>query len=134
MKSENILGIDYGSQHVGLAISIGGAIPLGFKTVDGEEYSELIDQIVEIAAVNKIDTIVVGVPETVTHGDAQIVAITGFIEALQKKLPLVRVDQFNEAMTSKMARRSVAKEKEHQEAARIILEDWMSREQRGKGS
>lgn len=125
-SSQNFLGIDYGSSHCGLAISLNKSLPLSFATLVADP-DELIKKIKEIVTSNSIGVIVVGVPFSKVHGKGQEKEIIGFIDRLKKEIPGVLIEEADEAMTSKLAGRYVANDKEHQEAARIILEDWLNK-------
>ena len=120
----NILGVDYGTKHVGLAISQDEGMPLGFMTVSE---TDAIHEIRRVVAENKIDAVIVGLPENAVQSDLQMRTTDEFMKRLAKAIPGVRVDSFDETMTTKMARRYSSKVKEHQESARIILEDWMKK-------
>ncbi|MBU2025775.1 MAG: RuvX/YqgF family protein [Patescibacteria group bacterium] len=124
--SKNILGIDYGSKKTGLAISQDSSLPLGFKTISGNK-QEIIKQIKQITAQHSIKLIVLGLPESekFNQPESQKHKITQFKNQLAKAVPQIKIETADERMSSKLAGRYSDKEKEHQEAARIILEDWM---------
>ena len=124
MEPRNFLGIDYGSRHCGLAISLDRNIPLGLDVFSGnaEEVRKRIEILIQE---NKIEVVVVGVPESKVHGGEQAKEIMKFVDKLQKELPKVSIKTADEKMTTKLVNRYAKKEKEHQEAARVILEDWM---------
>ena len=125
-SSLNTLGIDYGAKHVGLAISSHGLMALGFTTIVNRERKDLLRQIANVVAAHEIDQIVIGIPITTVHGKKQTQEITRFQKDLAVALPNVRIFEHNETMTSAQARRGAAADKEHQEAARIILDDWLT--------
>ncbi|MEA3273378.1 MAG: RuvX/YqgF family protein [Patescibacteria group bacterium] len=127
MTPKNFLGIDYGSKHCGLAISLDRNIPLGLDVFSGK-IEEVEKRIKIFIQENAIEVVVVGVPESKVHGGRQTKEIMKFIDRLQKELPGVDIKTADEKMTTKLANRYAEKEKEHQEAARIILEDWMTRQ------
>ncbi len=127
MNSKNFLGIDWGSKHYGLAVSFDSSIPLGLTSFTGDP-EKVLEEIVGIAKDNAIGTVVIGIPESKVHGEKQKIKIMNFLARLKEKLPGVEIRTADEKMTSKLAGRYAQKEKEHQEAARIILEDWMVKE------
>lgn len=120
----NLLGVDYGSKHVGLAISQDKGLALGFMTISE---SSAISEIKRLVKENAIEVVVVGFPENGQQSDAQLRTTKNFINKLAFEIPQVKISSFDEKMTTKMARRYSSKAKEHQEAARIILDDWMRR-------
>ena len=126
MKYKNFLGIDYGEVHCGLAISLNRSVPLGFATISGNS-DKLIEKINEIVGENFIEVIVVGIPVSKVYGKEQEDRVVRFKKELGNKIPGVKIETLDETMTSKLAQRYVEKEKEHQEAARIILEDWLEK-------
>ena len=59
-KLESILGIDLGEKRVGLAMAKSG-IAFEYKTINFNNLSELIEQIVKICQDEKIEKIILGV-------------------------------------------------------------------------
>lgn len=122
----NTLGIDYGAKQVGLAVSSRGLMALGFATIANRGRKDLLRQISNIVVAHEIDQIVVGIPVTRVHGKKQTQEIIRFREDLETALPNIRIFGHNETMTSMQASRVASADKEHQEAARIILDDWLA--------
>jgi RNase H-fold protein (predicted Holliday junction resolvase) len=120
----NFLGIDYGRKNCGLALSLGRVMPLGFSTVTGSQ-EEKIKQIAKVIRENKIEVVVIGMPFSSVHGEGQLTANRVFLSLLKKEVPSIILEEADETMTTKLVERYASQEKSHQEAARIILEDWM---------
>jgi len=115
MNSKNFLGIDWGSKHYGVADSDG-----------------FIEKIAKLVEENSIETIVVGIPESKVFGEKQKDKIENFIREIKIRLPKVEIEKADEKMTTKLVNRYASKSKEHQEAARIILEDWLFKKKLAK--
>lgn len=126
-KPKNCLAIDYGSRHTGIAISLNNSLPLALTTISNSSQKEVIEKIRDLTRKEAIDVIILGLPQSQTHSPKQIEEILDFKKLLEKAIPEMVVKTFDEKMTSKMAARYSSKEKEHQEAARIILEDWLNK-------
>lgn len=125
------LGIDYGATDMGLAIADSEtriASALGVVKND----KNLIQKIAEIAAENGISQIIIGVPsyinrDNIEYGGEKLGGI------LEKQLK-VKVDYQNEMFTTKMAQANLIekgvkgiKKHDDEEAARIILQDWLDK-------
>lgn len=121
------LGIDVGSERIGLAVSQSGIIaePAGsFISVDRES---ALDRIQQEVMERTIDAVVVGLPyrrdgSLGNHGQAVMM----FVEALRERLhpkPVLTVD---EALTSKEAERLGGRRADHDSlAAALILEQYL---------
>lgn len=109
----NILGLDYGEKHVGVALAEG---PLAAPLTTLSNQSAL-EQIKNLVAKHKIEKIIVGdCPE----------------DFLQNLKNICDVEQVDETLSSHDARISLMhttqtrrKEKEHAAAAAIILQTWI---------
>ncbi|MBD3244367.1 MAG: Holliday junction resolvase RuvX [Candidatus Moranbacteria bacterium] len=126
MIQNNILAIDHGNKNIGLAISVKGDLPLGFKTLQNSKSA--MQEISNITKENNINLIIIGYPNF-KFGDSQIKKVDDFIVKLKESLGKnIKIKRFDETLTSKQANRYIGKNKkiQHQEAARIILEDWLN--------
>ena len=128
----NVIALDYGKKYLGIAVSLDNspAMPLTTLIFQENKPEANLEELLKIVKENQIERLVVGMPQTKIHSDEQQKEISEFIKKLEQILkdfkPAVKVETFDEKMTSKMAARYAAKDKEHQEAARIILEDWLA--------
>jgi len=130
-----ILGIDYGSRRVGLALSDPlGVIAQGAGTI--ENTPDLVQRIARLAAEQEVAGLVVGMP----YGpDGQMlgkaVEVQGFVRALQAAVA-VPVETWDESFTSVEAHRAFLaggmKKKARQEkgrvdemAARLLLQEYL---------
>lgn len=128
-----ILGIDYGSQRVGLAISNDHRFCNRLSTLDSAP--DLIDKLVDIYRDERIETVVVGLPRNLDGNETtQTDVVRQFVADLEDRIDTTVVLQ-DEADTSNVARERLAAtgmnqaEVEKQvdaEAAVIILEDYLS--------
>jgi putative Holliday junction resolvase len=124
----DFLGIDLGGTHVGLAVAeresgLAHARPPLRRTSD----AALVEAIAGICRDEGVGAIVLGHPLTLAGGvSAQTKWVRQFAENLQARtgLPVHLVD---ERLTSVAARRTSPGEREHSEAARLILELFLSR-------
>jgi putative Holliday junction resolvase len=125
-----ILGIDYGGKRIGLALS-DPEEKLARRFITLINSSEVISDLEKIIAGEKVEKVVVGLPVGFSGESEQTRKVEGFIGILREsiKIPVVKV---NEVLTSKMAEENLRnvgvrdiKEVLDQEAARIILQDYL---------
>jgi putative Holliday junction resolvase len=141
----NLIAIDHGDKYLGLAVSFDKGMALGFKTIlNDHAKGKALEEILKIVKDNEIDKIIIGYPkseifnnhnqkfhnlESKKNSLTQTAKVDRFIEKLknyfQSKDQKIEIETFDEKMTSKLASRYSSKENEHQEAARIILDDWL---------
>lgn len=129
-----ILGIDYGDKKIGLAISDEtGKLASRFLTLGNKSLEGLAEAIKKIISEKNIEKIIVGVPVGFRGASDQTKKTRKFAAELKKhiKIPLI---ESNEVFTSKMAEENLRKagaknikEIVDQEAARIILQDYLDR-------
>lgn len=132
-----ILGIDYGDVRIGLAISDqNGKLARRFLTLINKSMEGSIREINSLIVSEKIDKIVIGSPVGFRMESEQTQKTNDFISELKGKteLPIIIV---NEVLTSKMAKENLLssgirgrelKEVIDQEAARIILQEYLDKE------
>ncbi len=123
-----ILAIDLGSTHVGIAVG-DRVIRMAFARPELQRTSDeqLLTELVALARAEGVAEIVVGLPLTLGSTDSDQTRLTeDFARRLEArtKLPVHRVD---ERLSSVAARRGVSAEREHSEAARLVLESYLSR-------
>jgi putative Holliday junction resolvase len=127
MSSNKILAIDFGTKNIGLAISQDFlASPL--TTIRIKDYSQVINKLAEIIAQNDIKKIVIGISE---RKMAQVTK--KFSQTLAKKVK-VPITFWDETLTSQEAwekmvearkSKKARKNKEHQFAAALILQEYL---------
>lgn len=129
-----VLGIDYGTKHIGLALSDEGGVlasPWGV-TKNAKHFVKEMRTIVEEESV---DRVVIGVPTLLKGQDQVFVQDIGrVVDALREELS-VRVDTFNEAFTTKRARQKLAEAginsvSEHAAAATELLQNYLDRQKK----
>ncbi len=127
--TENILGIDYGTKRVGLAVLSSGAT-LAFPLVVLINNKSLIDQILRVINDRQITRIVIG--ESVDNkgvDNALMADIRAFSADLKNRLPEVVIDFEAEHYTSFQAERYQGKTSNTDAgAASIILQAWYDRQ------
>lgn len=131
---ENFLGIDWGSQDVGVALAhaeTGVAIP--FMTERNDD--GLIDRLAALIQAENVGTVVIGIPSHVNRerveypGEKlgrQLIVKTGVVIAYQDEMFTTKLAQ--QALISR-GEKGVGK-KDDAEAARIILQQWMEKQLR----
>ncbi len=132
-----ILGIDYGDVRIGLAISDeSGKLARRFLTLGNRSSESSISEINKLIASEAIGKIVIGSPVGLKMESEQTRKTDCFILQLKGKteVPVITV---NEVFSSKMARENLLssgvkgkdlKEIIDQEAARIILQEYLDKE------
>ena len=136
------LGLDLGTKTLGLAITDKlGLIASPYKTINYNNYEELIKELKKIVEEEKIDKLILGLPKNMnnTLGDRakQTIEFKKLLE-MNFTLEIILVD---ERLSTKEAtsylleanmRRKKRKTKIDAVAASIILESYMRREKNGK--
>lgn len=129
-----ILAIDYGNKRTGLAISdIDEKLASRFLTLENRSLKNLIKEIKNIITKESIEKIIVGLPIGLKTESEQTQKTNDFINYLTKETG-IPIKKINEVFTSKMAeknlrdtgiKREELKKIIDQEAARIILQDYL---------
>lgn len=131
-----ILGLDYGGQRIGAAVSDElevAAHPLPTIERDGQE----LERIAELVQQRGVTRIVVGMPFRMdgTAG-AQARVVRGFIKEVRKSLPGVEVVTMDERLTSAQAHKALSamgasmrtrRQNVDRMAAQIILQRYLDR-------
>lgn len=128
-----LMGIDYGSKRVGIALGdTESRISSPWKVLQNEGALALLDSINEIAKRDMVEAFVVGVPEPLRDAsleNRQVKEIKIFIEGL-KRLGMP-VHEVSEVLTSRLAAQQAAeageKNKRDDLAASAILQTWLDR-------
>jgi len=125
------LAVDYGDQHVGLAISDETkTIALPYKTLKNDE--ALYSTLIKICEDENVQKIIVGIPVGFQGETDQTKKTHSFFQKLGKCMDNknIKIEEYNEVFTSKIAKdRGKIKGDLHQNSAVVLLEDIL----RGQG-
>lgn len=113
-----VLGIDYGTVRVGVAVSDElGMIATGRESMTVRSMKDAVSKTVEAVEEYETGRVVVGLPLNMDGSRGSMAeAVTGFVKALDKALE-IPIDTWDERMTS-------------QEAERVLIDADMSRKKR----
>lgn len=135
-----ILGIDYGSKRIGLALSDPThLIASPFDTLHFSTEAQLIDRIKEIIASQEVEVVVVGMPYRMKGGESnQTESVRKFVSALEAAgIPAKEEDERLSSVSAKRAlveqNKKTGKDKGlvDQTAAAIMLQQYLDRKRRG---
>lgn len=128
-----LLGIDYGATDVGLALADSETkIAFAYATIRNDK--NLLQKIAEIARRENVEKIIIGIPSYVNRREIEYEGekLGKFIRNI---LPETEIFYQNEMFTTKMAQDNLiargtkgVKKFDDQEAARIILQEWLDKE------
>ncbi len=126
-----VLGIDYGSKRVGLALGdTESKLASPWGVIPNEGFDRLTDRISEVIDRDEVERIIVGVPRPLndpTSQNQQVREVNEFVEVLNTLG--VEVQAADETLTSKLAavqaREAGIKEKRDDLAAAAILQGWL---------
>ena len=135
MSKKRIMGIDFGDVKIGIAITDQlKIISYPYHTIDRKKTSDYISEIKKIILDKNIDTVVVGLPLTLSGNESsQTKKTQKFIFKLENSVDAI-VYSFDERLSSKEAERYLKKqnvktgsnkEKIDQIAASIILNNFL---------
>lgn len=127
----NYLGIDWGSVKVGIALAHEETrVALAYATLENNK--ELLLHLGEIIIAEHIGTVVIGIPSYINREEVEY-AGEKLGRLLQQRFS-VSVEYQNEMFTTKMAQANLIERGEKgvsshddEEAARIILQEWLER-------
>lgn len=131
--SMRVLGIDYGARRVGIALGdTESRIASPWTVIETDSRLDLMRRLHEIVALEKIETVVVGVPRPLgdrSRETDQAKEIRSFIEDLKAQgVPVVESD---ETLSSKLAAAQMRERgqsgKRDDLAAAAILQSWLDR-------
>ena len=130
--ASSILGVDFGTKRVGLAIATDDSHPRRLVTLTNDE--QLLAALRRQIASHGATTVVVGLPRNLDGDDTpQTTLARRFAEHLQQSQPKLAIVMQDEALTSEIAGDRLEAEGVKdiaavldQEAAVIILEDYLS--------
>lgn len=130
-KIKHYLGIDWGMSRVGLALA-DEETKIAFAHATLENDKNLLQNLAEIIARENVGTAVIGIPSYVNRKEVEYEGEK--LGAIIKDVLGIEVCYQNEMFTTKMAQkglieRGVKKIKRYddQEAARIILQEWLDK-------
>lgn len=128
---KHILGIDYGKADVGLALADEETkIAFAYATIKNDK--NFLQNLAEIIEKENVKTVVIGVPSYINREEVEYDSekLGKFLEENLK----IEVEYQNEMFTTKMAQAKLIekgvkgiKRYDDQEAARIILQEWLDR-------
>jgi putative Holliday junction resolvase len=129
-----VLGIDYGSKRVGLALGdTESRLASPWGVIPNEGFDRLTDRISEVIDRDEVEKLIVGIPRPLkdpTSKNAQVREVQEFVDVL--KTIGVKIEMADEALTSKLAavqaKEIGAKEKRDDLAAAAILQGWLDQQ------
>lgn len=131
-EAGHILGIDYGQADVGLALA-DTETRMAFASGKLKNDKNLIQEIAKIITREKVKTVVVGIPSYVNRKEVEYEG-EKFGKILLQAFPGIAVEYQDEMFTTKMAQQNLIaqgrkgiKAHDDEEAARIILQEWIDR-------
>lgn len=121
-----ILGIDYGSKRIGLAVSDEkGILARPLLTLKNSQL--VISQIKEICQKEDVEKVIVGLPIRLKGGESlQTKEVKDFAKKLGQLLDLLIIFE-SEIFTTKIAK-EVSRKKVDQRAAQIILQSFLDKQ------
>jgi putative Holliday junction resolvase len=132
-KVSRILGVDYGTAKIGLAIADAETrIAFAYNTLHNDK--NFLQKLAGIIEKENVGEIVIGAP---AYQNKSASARSGerLGEAIGKMFPEIRIEFQNEIFTSRMAQNNLiergdknVEKHDDAEAARIILQSWLDRE------
>lgn len=124
----NILGLDYGSKKIGLAIAYkedNGFIVVGYETLDNNAF--IIQKLSDIIKKENIITVITGLPLGLKgHKTPQTIEVEHFIDTLKNSIDISVVTE-DERFTSMLADQLGGKNTNHEGAAKLILEGYIAK-------
>ncbi len=134
----NILGIDYGKTHLGLAFSPDRKVSYQLLAISYQQETEAVEKIKKVCEEYEISQVVIGLPlDQKGNLSKQAKKVKEFGGALEKTLNLhkkIKISYWNETLTSTEARQKMLeaqvprykrKELEHSFAAQIVLQEYL---------
>lgn len=133
-----ILGIDYGSRRIGLALGdTESRIASPWGVLPNEGIEAVVDRLSEMVQRDDVEKLVVGVPKPLRKADAENIQVREtkeFIDAIRDAG--FDVETENEALSSKLAERQAEESGDRQKrddlAAAAILQTWLDRKKKGR--
>lgn len=131
-RTTYFLGIDWGKSRVGLSLADSETrIAFVYGTIKNDD--DFIKKVVEIIGKERVKTVVIGIPSYINHKETQYDG-EKLGKLLQDIIPAIRIEYQNEMFTTKIAQERLIqkgvkklKDGDDQEAAKIILQEWLDR-------
>jgi putative Holliday junction resolvase len=128
----NILGIDFGTAKVGLALADSETrIAFVYTTVKNDK--NFFQNLTEIIKKENVDTIIIGIPSYVNK-EKSIYAGEELGEQIKKALPEIKIQYQDEMFSTKMAQDNLIEKGvknvgkfDDAESAKIILQSWLDK-------
>lgn len=104
MKNSKVLALDYGRSRIGAAtgdLSLGIAFPR--KVILNKGFEEVFAQVSQIVEEFGVSIIVIGLPLSMQEGQKEntiLAEVRDFVEFLQEKMPEVKIELFDERLSS----------------------------------
>lgn len=121
----SFLALDLGEKRIGIAISRSGLIAEPLLTLDNSQ--DFISRLKDICQEEEVKKIIVGLPKSLSgESNEQIRKTKETAKKIKRelKMPIEFVD---ESFTSKMAEERFGRERIDEEAAVIILQDYLDK-------
>ncbi len=124
--ASNILAIDYGEKHLGIAVSVDRQKPQPLKTIRYKDKFHLVEEIIGIIRAYEAQTILIG--ETKMNG------VNNLIEELQTRIPDAKIKIVDESHTTAQAKKELSESRiptrihhkaDHAVAALLMLQDYL---------
>jgi putative Holliday junction resolvase len=130
--TDRVLGVDYGTKRLGLAVSSPeGTYALPLRTVEMENPNRAVAEVESVVSEEGVTTVVVGRPTHDGPGSSITSAVDAFVDALRRtlKVPVTTID---EAFTSAAAEMMLGNRRDRQGAldatsATLILQEYLSK-------
>ncbi len=134
-RRPRIVGIDYGTTRVGVAVS--DPLQLFARPVDTLAPDEVSDRVASIAGDSGVEAIVVGWPLTLDGDDATAIAmVQPFIDRLRHRFPDVKIVKWDERFSSERAKQALfeagvskkarrSRKRVNAAAAAVILQEFL---------
>lgn len=127
----HILGIDYGTSDVGLALAdTETRIAFAYKTIKNNK--NFLQNLAEIVAEKNVEKAIIGIPSHVNRKEVEYPGEK--LGAIIEKELKISVNYQDEMFTTKIAQANLIekgvkgiKKHDDEEAARIILQEWLDR-------
>lgn len=128
------IGIDFGSKRIGIAISYHGKNAMPYSVIPAEPLSQAISLIEEIVEENQIDTVVVGIPYSLSGAESQQTVKTLEFEKILSTRLNKNIVKIDERLTTKqiesfLLRYGIKKRKDKKDidkySAALILQQYL---------
>lgn len=125
----NILAIDYGTKHIGLArASDGMDLVLPFGVIDNKDRNQALAAIVKIIQVECIEMLVIGLPTGLDGSENNnTVKVRNFADELKRKIavPVVFMTEIFSSQTADRMGQGVSRD---EKSAMIILDSYLQKQ------